>query len=288
MPLVNEVVIPLKDKDKFNASEPANDVANFGAYVVDPELAKLFHALFGLTVPAAPRTDLVTVFATGIPGLNQPQNVSPGEMLRLNMTIPPAAAPSRFGVLGGDIAGFPNGRRLTDDIVDISERVVAGGYVLTPATNVAPNNQLGDGVDFNDVPFLPYFPYVAPPHNPFVNELHDENMERHGDIRDRGDDDDRDLLAPVASETIELSGGSTGSRAALQYTLPANGNVQLKIFDVQGRVVRTLVDQDAAAGTFHASWDARVQTGAQAARGVYFARLVVDGKARDTKKIVIR
>lgn len=289
MPLVNEVVIPLKDKDKFNSSEPANDVANFGAYVVDPELAKLFHALFGLTVPAAPRTDLVTVFATGIPGLNQPQNVSPGEMLRLNMTIAPSATPSRFGVLGGDVAGFPNGRRLTDDIVDISERVVAGGYVLTPATNVAPNNQLGDGVDFNDVPFLPYFPYVAPPHNPFVNELHDESSEHHGDIRDRGGDDDRDgLVAAPASETIELSGGSTGSRATLEYTLPANGNVQLKIYDVQGRVVRTLVDQDAAAGTFRANWDARLQSGAQAARGMYFARLVVDGKARDTKKIVIR
>ena len=162
MPLVNEIVIPLGKKDLFNASEPANDVANFGAYVVDPEPARLLHALFGINVPAAPRNDLVAVFATGVPGLNQPANVSPGEMLRLNMSIPPAKKPSRFGVLAGDVAGFPNGRRLADDVVDIELRVVAG--VLVPGFDVAPNNQLGDGVDANDKSFLPHFPYVAIPH----------------------------------------------------------------------------------------------------------------------------
>ena len=161
MPLVNEIVIPLGKKDLFNASEPANDVANFGAYVVDPEPARLLHALFGINVPAAPRNDLVAVFATGVPGLNQPANVSPGEMLRLNMSIPPAKKPSRFGVLAGDVAGFPNGRRLADDVVDIELRVVAG--VLVPGFDVAPNNQLGDGVDANDKPFQPNFPYVASP-----------------------------------------------------------------------------------------------------------------------------
>ncbi len=288
MPLVNEVVIPLKDKDKFNASEPANDVANFGTYILDPELAKLFHAIFGLTVPAAPRTDLVTVFATGIPGLNQPQGVSPGEMLRLNMTIAPATTPSRFGVIAGDNAGFPNGRRLFDDIVDISERVVAGGYVLTPATNVAPNNQLGDGIDANDKPFLPHFPYLAPPNDPFHNELHDERGEHLGDIdQNREDDHGRESVAPV-SATIEVASSSSGSQAVLQYTLPANGNVSLKIYDLQGRIVRTLVDQDAAAGTFRATWDGRLQTGSMATKSVFFARLVVNGKAADVKKIVIR
>src|SRR5262245_21638745 len=170
MPLVNEVVIPLGKKDLFNASEPANDVANFGAFVVDPEPAKLLHALFGLNVPPAPRNDLVAVFATGVPGLNQPANVSPGEMLRLNMAIPPAARPNRMGVLAGDVAGFPNGRRLTDDVVDIELRVVAG--VLVDGFNVSPNNQLGDGIDANDMPFLPYFPYVAPPQNPLDHQHH--------------------------------------------------------------------------------------------------------------------
>ena len=93
-------------------------------------------------------------------------------MLRLNLTIAPATAPDRFGVIAGDNAGFPNGRRLTDDVVDIVERAAAGGTVLTPATNVFPNNVLGDGVDANDLPFLPYFPYVAPPHNPVDHEHH--------------------------------------------------------------------------------------------------------------------
>ena len=182
MPLVNEVVIPLGMKDRFNASEPSDDVAQFGAFVVDPELPKLLNALFGIQVPPAPRQDLVTVFATGVPGLNQPANVAPGEMLRLNMAIAPAASPSRFGVLAGDAAGFPNGRRLADapdgtherrladDVVDIEFRVVAG--VLVDGFNIAPNNQLGDGVDVNDMPFLPYFPYVAPPHNPREHQHH--------------------------------------------------------------------------------------------------------------------
>src|SRR5207249_5196718 len=106
---------------------------------------RLLHALFGINVPPAPRNDLVAVFATGVGGLNQPPNVSPGEMLRLNMSIPPASSPSRFGVLAGDQAGFPNGRRLADDVVDIELRVVAG--VLVSGFDVAPHNQLGYGID---------------------------------------------------------------------------------------------------------------------------------------------
>jgi len=124
--------------------------------VVDPELAKLFHAIYGLRVPAAPRNDIVAVFATGVPGLNQPAGVAPGEMLRLNLAIPPAATPNRLGVLAGDLAGFPNGRRLTDDVVDIEERVVGGALI----GNDLP---LGDGVDQNDKPFLDSFPYLASP-----------------------------------------------------------------------------------------------------------------------------
>src|SRR5882672_8788686 len=188
MPLVNEVVIPLGKKDLFNASEPANDVANFGTYVVNSEAATLLHALFGLNVPPAPRNDLVAVFATGVPGLNQPPNVAPGEMLRLNMAIPPAAKPNRFGVLAGDVAGFPNGRRLADDVVDIELRVIAG--VLVPGFNVAPNNQLGDGVDANDMPYLPHFPYVSPPQNPRDHQHHVV-----GELRNRGRGGDDDLSA---------------------------------------------------------------------------------------------
>ena len=296
MPLVNEIVIPLGKKDLFNASEPANDVANFGAFVVDPEPARLLHALFGINVPPAPRNDLVAVFATGVPGLNQPVNVSPGEMLRLNMSIPPAKKPSRFGVLAGDLAGFPNGRRLADDVVDIELRVVAG--VLVPGFDVAPNNQLGDGVDANDRPFLPWFPYVAPPQDPRDHEHHERTEGRR-----RGDGDDDDLGAPASgggsadpaslaassatTPALSLSSANPGRGAVLQYTLPVDGHVTLAIFDAQGRVVRTLVHQDAAAGTFRATWDGLDDAGQSLARGLFFARLTAGGRTVETRKLVL-
>src|SRR5205085_2213609 len=167
-PLVNEVVIGLADKDRFNATKPTGDV-QFLHYVTNPELPGLFNALYGVPAPPTPRNDLVAVFLTGVPGLNQPANPNrqPCDMLRLNMDIRHAAAPNRYGVIAGDVAGFPNGRRLADDVIDFAERVAAG--VLVPGFNNPPANQLGDGVDANDVPYLPYFPYVAPPHNPLHN-----------------------------------------------------------------------------------------------------------------------
>jgi hypothetical protein len=126
-PLVNEVVIGLKDKDTFNASEPTGDT-QFLEYVTHPTLPVLIQALFGVPPPAAPRNDLVAVFLTGVPGLNQPMNVRPAETLRLNTSIAPVApgAQNRLGVLGGDNAGFPNGRRPGDDVVDIALRVMEG------------------------------------------------------------------------------------------------------------------------------------------------------------------
>ena len=146
-PLVNELVIPLKLKDTFNASEPEND-AQFAAYVVDPQLAQILAAVFGISVPAAPRNDLVAIFATGIPvnpvtGPNYTTFLSDGqphEMMRLNVAIAPTTSPSRLGLLGGDVAGFPNGRRVFDDVIDIALRAVAGGTPFTPSNNVAPNN----------------------------------------------------------------------------------------------------------------------------------------------------
>jgi hypothetical protein len=169
-PLVNELIIPLKLKDRFNSSTPASD-SQFAQFVTNPQLATLLSAVFGISVPQAPRNDLVAIFATGIPvnnvtGPNYTTFLSDGrphEMLRLNVAIPPSASPSRLGLLGGDVAGFPNGRRVFDDVVDISLRAVAGGTPFTPATNVAPNNTLGDGVANNDVPFLTRFPYLGTP-----------------------------------------------------------------------------------------------------------------------------
>ena len=169
-PLVNELIIPLKLKDRFNASTPASD-SQFAQFVTNPQLAQLLSAVFGISIPQSPRNDLVAIFATGIPvnsvtGPNFTTFLSDGkphEMLRLNVAIPPAASPSRLGLLGGDVAGFPNGRRVTDDVVDIALRAVAGGTPFTPATNVSPNNTLGDGVANNDVPFFTRFPYLGTP-----------------------------------------------------------------------------------------------------------------------------
>lgn len=155
MPLVNEVVNPLKDKDKFNASSPKDD-ADFLKNVTEPELPKLIEQLYDIKAPAEPRDDLVSVFLTGVEGLNQPPDVTPSEMLRLNTSVRPAAEPKRLGVLDGDNAGFPNGRRLTDDVVDIALQTVEGELVGS-------KNDLGDAVDANDKEFLDRFPYVALP-----------------------------------------------------------------------------------------------------------------------------
>jgi Domain of unknown function (DUF4331) len=163
MPLVNEVVIPLGKKDRFNASDPRND-AQFASFVLSPEPAALIPVLYpGVSVPASPRNDLVAIFLTGVAGLNQPAHVRPSEMIRLNMAIPPSAVPNRLGLLAGQLDGFPNGRRLGDDVVDIELRALAGGTPFTPSFNHSPNNVLGDGVDANDKPFQPTFPYVASP-----------------------------------------------------------------------------------------------------------------------------
>jgi hypothetical protein len=158
------VVIPRLLKDTFNAIEPTSDSAAL-KYVVDPELPKLLNLLFGVQSPPMPREDLVTIFLKGIPGLNQPPGVTPAEMLRLNVAIPPASNPNRFGVLGGDAAGFPNGRRVGDDVTDIAIRAMAGATPLTPSFNTGINAQLGDGVDFNDMPYLDVFPYLGLPHS---------------------------------------------------------------------------------------------------------------------------
>jgi len=162
-PLVNEVVIPRGTKDAFNSLEPTQDGAAL-PFVLDPEVPKLLSLLFNIQSPPAPRNDLVTIFLTGIPGLNKVDGGTPSEMLRLNVAIPPIPNPNPFGVLGGDVAGFPNGRRLTDDVVDIALRAMAGATPLTPNFNMGINAQLGDGVPANDKPFLTQFPYVASPH----------------------------------------------------------------------------------------------------------------------------
>ena len=296
-PLVNEVVIPLKDKDKFNATEPTGDGA-FLNYVLHPELAGLLTALYGIPTPPGDRNDLVAVFLTGIPGLNKPANPNqvPCEMLRLNMAIAPAATPSRLGLLGGDVAGFPNGRRLADDVVDIAERVVAGATPFTPTFNTAPNNQLGDGLDANDRPFLPYFPYVAPPHDPFSHSHHPVQHGRspnslRGDF-DGDDDDDaveqaKDVDATGGKVALSVGSANPGASSTLRFEIATAGHVTLKVYDVTGRAVRTLLDQDAAPGSFTARWDGMTDGGARAGQGVYFVRLAA-GSQTSERKVVLQ
>jgi hypothetical protein len=178
-PLVNEVVIPLGKKDRWNASEPEDD-AQFAAEYTDPEVTALENLLYPVLddAPTSGRGDLVAVLLTGVPGVNF-TGPTKADLIRLNTSIAPTAAVgagNRLGALGGDLAGFPNGRRLEDDTPDIELRAFACGYgpVVGPIVqgfgfcggnaNRTPNNLLGDGVDVNDKPYLAQFPYLATPH----------------------------------------------------------------------------------------------------------------------------
>lgn len=162
-PLVNEVVLPVGLKDAFNALKPQNDASVKPAVnrVLNPEVPKLIEALYGIEAPETPRDDLFKVFLTGIKGLNKPMGtVRPAEMLRLNTSIPPSDNPNRLGVLAGDNAGFPNGRRLADDVLDIELQVLEGAV---RTGELIPD--LDDNVDRNDKAFRAKFPYVALPHS---------------------------------------------------------------------------------------------------------------------------
>ncbi len=297
-PLVNEVVIPLKDKDKWNASDPSGD-GQFLSYVTNPELAGLLNALYGISVPPAPRNDLVAVFLTGVAGLTQPAGGTPNEMLRLNVSIAPSTNPSRLGVLGGDLAGFPNGRRLADDVTDIELRAVAG--VLVNGYNISPNNRLGDGVDFNDRSFLKEFPYVARPFDPVAHNHHrTEPASGPGPAAERLDAGHADGESAIVIESedfvegadedtpLQIRSSQPAKRALLRYTLAREAAVTLRIFDVQGRTVKTLVDERNRPGAIDVQWDGSDDFGSFAGNGVFFARYSVDGKLVNTKKLVVR
>jgi hypothetical protein len=195
-PLVNEAVVPANLKDYFNRSTPDKD-AQFLKKVQNPEVPQLIEGIYGIPNPNKTsgfenRPDLVATFLTGISKANgdgtQPgtgsltkgspavdlnslalnavsPNPAPAEYLRLNVNVPPtpttAKAYSRLGVVGGDVAGFPNGRRLGDDVIDVALQALEG--VLVPGHPAAVGG-LGDGVSSNDVPLLSEFPYVPDPH----------------------------------------------------------------------------------------------------------------------------
>ncbi len=174
MPLVNELVIGLGKKNTFNSSQPKND-GQFASFVTNPSFPELIEIVFGGAVQAPdtfPRTDLVATFLTGlnVPGViqNQPLNVTPAEMMRLNTKTPvtPAGQQNRLGVIGGDVAGYPNGRRPGDDVVDITLRVAMGRLIsLGLFTGNAPSGNLDftDGALVTDADFDETFPYLTTP-----------------------------------------------------------------------------------------------------------------------------
>jgi len=172
-PLINEVIIPLGLKDRWNRRDPADD-NSFVLNYRNPELAGLINVLYPALAdaPTTGRDDLVAVLLTGIPGVNfLATGGTKSDLLRLNTAIPPTTTEpiNRLGALAGQFDGFPNGRRLADDVVDIELRAVACGYgpILHAALglcDLSPNDLIGDGVDRNDVAFQSAFPYVADPH----------------------------------------------------------------------------------------------------------------------------
>jgi hypothetical protein len=182
-PLVNEVVIGLKDKNLFNASHPNGD-GQFADYVTNPTLPEILEILFGGAGVRAPnnfpRNDLIAAFLTGIQGLNQLGG--PSEMLRLNTSIAAksAAQQNDLGLLGGDNAGFPNGRRPGDDVVDIELRVAMGvvchafpGVFCNPADAPSGTLPFTDGTLQTAGQFASVFPYLLPPIPGSPNEVND-------------------------------------------------------------------------------------------------------------------
>lgn len=156
-PLINELIIGTGSKDRWSMSHPEND-SQFAAYDLDPLLARVLNAVYGIAIPTPPRTDLLPLVTYAAPIAPPGTAAGPiADMLRLNTGVPPTPYNSRkrLGLLAGDGAGFPNGRRLTDDVVDISARAVAG--ILAGS---AYNYRIGDGVNAPDVPPQETFPYV--------------------------------------------------------------------------------------------------------------------------------
>jgi hypothetical protein len=188
-PLVNEVVVPAQLKDAFNGISPDIDhtIAPVVNKVLDPEVPKLIESIYGLPAPAGPRTDLAEIFLSGIcksakACFGHPVNADlnsqslnagglkgkhfvPAEELRLNMSVPITGSPDRLGVLGGDFQGFPNGRRLGDDVVDIGVFALEGAAT----SGIPPAIASGDGVDSGPA-YTGTFPYVSLPSTASVND----------------------------------------------------------------------------------------------------------------------
>ena len=166
-PLINELIIGIGEKDKFSTADPADD-AQFAPFFLDPPIVGIVEALYGgaLAVPDAPRNDLLPLVTYAAPIAAEGTPAGPvADLLRLNTGVPatPVSDASRLGLIGGDPAGFPNGRRVFDDVVDITLRVGVGGVLAAPFDGFVAeiNGRLGDGVNVNDTEYRDGFPYVG-------------------------------------------------------------------------------------------------------------------------------
>jgi hypothetical protein len=174
-PLFNEVIVPMADKDQWNA-EPPYDDHEFAEYVARPELGRLLPVLYPKVFPnlaayKKDRADLLAILLTGIPdgvvkGFQNYTGPRQADLLRLNVAVPPTASPNNLGLVGGDPAGFPNGRRVSDDVVTVELRAIAGltiplvdpGYTVDGAAKV-----IADGTTYTNNALLKTFPYLGTP-----------------------------------------------------------------------------------------------------------------------------
>jgi len=166
-PLINELLIGTGFKDRFSMDQPKND-SQFASFFLDPALARVVNALTAgfVAIPAPPRLDLLPVVTYAPPIAAPGTPAGPvADLLRLNTGVAPTpvASANRLGLLGGDPSGFPNGRRLFDDVADIALRLVAGGVLAAPFPGFVSGigDRLGDGVNVNDAPYRTNFPYLA-------------------------------------------------------------------------------------------------------------------------------
>ncbi len=178
-PLVNEVLIPMAMKDKWNSLRPSED-DEFLHFVQHPELAGLLPVLYPGVFPhlaayAKPRADLAAILMTGIPtgivpGFQNLTSAKPADLLRLNMAIPPSTSPNPLGIIGGDLAGYPNGRRVFDDAVTIEIRAIAGVTIPLVDPTFTPDGAAAavtDGVGPGAGRYISQFPYLADPKSGF-------------------------------------------------------------------------------------------------------------------------
>lgn len=264
-PLVNEVVVPAGLKDAFNSLSPDKDatVQEVVDRVTDPEVARLLEAIYGIPAPATPRDDLVEIFLTGITtkrdgpiqaDLNSqlnnqdvnPDKFQPSEMLRLNLSVPVSDNPERLGVLAGDLQGFPNGRRLSDDVVDISLQAVAGAAQTGQLVDAL---AAGDSVDANDNPFGDVFPYVALPNEGAVNAgsgpeaaqdlSPDQDDAASGDGAASGPGSDSDSASVSESDSANTSDSEANPSLELASTVVESDGGSISPMAIVGLILAT-------------------------------------------------